>query len=183
MFQNNLKIALRSLRKNKAYTFINVAGLAIGAARPEVKIPDVIKMLGLAIFVYSIGMSSGPAFFRSMKSRGAANLILAVLSLSILSICVGLSAIFFGFDSSGAAGLLAGITTNTPALAGLLDAIQARGGPDVEAMSNSAVVAASPPGTPFVYAAAETLGVLPTFTSAAAKASGESGGTSGVARV
>ncbi len=32
MFQNNLKIALRSLRKNKAYTFINVAGLAIGAA-------------------------------------------------------------------------------------------------------------------------------------------------------
>jgi putative transport protein len=115
-------------------------GLAIGASHPEVKIPDVIKLLGLAIFVYSIGLSSGQAFFRSLKSRGAANLILAVLALSTLSVLVGLSAIFFGFDSSGAAGLLAGITSNTPALAGLLDAIQTRGGDDVEAMSNSAVV-------------------------------------------
>lgn len=32
MFQNYLKIALRNLRKNKAFTFINVAGLAIGMA-------------------------------------------------------------------------------------------------------------------------------------------------------
>lgn len=32
MFQNYIKIALRSLRKNKAFTFINIAGLAIGAA-------------------------------------------------------------------------------------------------------------------------------------------------------
>ncbi len=135
-FLGNLKFRGNSL----GVATVLFVGLAIGAARPEVKIPDVIKLLGLAIFVYSIGMSSGPAFFRSMKSRGAANLILAVLSLSILSVCVGLSAVFFGFDSSGAAGLLAGITTNTPALAGLLDAIQARGGPDVEAMSNSAVV-------------------------------------------
>ncbi|HMQ47887.1 MAG TPA: ABC transporter permease [Saprospiraceae bacterium] len=32
MFYNHLKIAWRSLRKNKIYTFINVAGLAIGLA-------------------------------------------------------------------------------------------------------------------------------------------------------
>ena len=32
MFQNYIKIALRNLRKNKAFTFINVAGLAIGVA-------------------------------------------------------------------------------------------------------------------------------------------------------
>lgn len=135
-FLGNLKFRGNSL----GVATVLFVGLAIGASRPEVKIPDVIKLLGLAIFVYSIGLSSGQAFFRSMKSRGAANMILAVLALSILSLLVGFTALFFGFNSSGAAGLLAGITTNTPALAGLLDAIQARGGSDTEAMSNSAVV-------------------------------------------
>ncbi len=115
-------------------------GLAIGAARPEVRIPDVIKLLGLAIFVYSIGLSSGPAFFKSFKTRGATNLILAVTVLTVLSVFIGALSFAFGFDASGAAGLLAGITTNTPALAGLLDAIQAQPGPDMETMSNNAVV-------------------------------------------
>jgi len=32
MFQNNLKIALRTLRKNKIYTIINIVGLAVGIA-------------------------------------------------------------------------------------------------------------------------------------------------------
>ncbi|MDX2283417.1 MAG: aspartate:alanine exchanger family transporter [Bacteroidia bacterium] len=115
-------------------------GLALGAMRPEIQIPDVIKLLGLAIFVYSIGLSSGPAFFGSMKNRGTANLIFAVLALSLLSICIGAASFVFGFDSSGAAGLLAGITTNTPALAGLLDAIQAQGGEQAQTMANNAVV-------------------------------------------
>jgi hypothetical protein len=30
MFSNNLKIALRNLRKNKLFAFINIAGLALG---------------------------------------------------------------------------------------------------------------------------------------------------------
>lgn len=115
-------------------------GLAVGAAKPELHVPDVIKLLGLAIFVYSIGLSAGPSFFSTLKSRGVANLALAVLALSILSLLIGLFAFAFGFNASGAAGLLAGITTNTPALAGLLDAIQARGGDQTAAMSNSAVV-------------------------------------------
>lgn len=115
-------------------------GLAIGAMRPEVHIPDVIKLLGLAIFVYSIGLSSGPAFFSSFKKRGATNLILAVTVLTILSVMLGAASFFLGFDASGAAGMLAGITTNTPALAGLLDAIQARPGAETEAMTNNAVV-------------------------------------------
>lgn len=115
-------------------------GLAIGAAKPEVRIPDVIKLLGLSIFVYSIGLSSGPAFFKSFKNRGAGNLLLAVSTLTILSVCIGALAFVFQFDASSAAGLLSGITTNTPALAGLLDAIQSQPGTDNDVMSNNAVV-------------------------------------------
>ena len=115
-------------------------GLAIGALRPAVSIPDVIKLLGLAIFVYSIGLSSGPAYFSSFKKRGATNIILAVTVLSLLSVLLGAVSIFLGFDASGAAGMLACITTNTPALAGLLDAIQSSPGVDKDAMPNSAVI-------------------------------------------
>lgn len=115
-------------------------GLAIGAAQPNLHIPDVIKLLGLSMFVYSIGLSSGPSFFRSLHARGITNMILAVTALTILSAFIGVLAFSFGFNASAAAGLLAGITTNTPALAGLLDAIQARGGDQVTDMSNSAVV-------------------------------------------
>ncbi|MDX1940933.1 MAG: TrkA C-terminal domain-containing protein [Saprospiraceae bacterium] len=135
-FIGNLKFRGNSL----GVAAVLFVGLAIGAIRPEVKIPDVIKMLGLAIFVYSIGLSSGPSFFSSLKSRGVSNLLLAVTLLTILSACIGLVSYFLGFDASGAAGLLAGITTNTPALAGLLDAIQKNGGDNIEIMSNNAVV-------------------------------------------
>lgn len=115
-------------------------GLAIGALKPDVKIPDILKLLGLSIFVYSIGLSSGPSFFASLKSRGAINLVLALLVLCILSVFIGGFAILFGFSAEAAAGLLAGITTNTPALAGLLDAIQSSPEAQSEAFSNSAVV-------------------------------------------
>lgn len=115
-------------------------GLAIGAMKPEIRIPDVIKLLGLAIFVYSIGLSSGPAFFQSFKTRGASNLLLAVLALGLLSVLIGALSFAFGFDASAAAGMLAGITTNTPALAGLLDAIQAHPGAENDPMSDNAVV-------------------------------------------
>ncbi len=115
-------------------------GLAIGAIRPEIKIPEVLKLLGLSIFVYSIGLSSGPAFFNSMKSRGATNLLLSFTTLIILAVFIGVIAALLGFDASSAAGLLAGVTTNTPALAGLLDAILKNGGAEAQQMSNNAVV-------------------------------------------
>jgi len=115
-------------------------GLAIGALKPDVQIPEIIKMLGLAMFVYSIGLSSGPSFFSSFKKRGTANLMLALTALGTLSLLLGIISVLLGFDASAAAGMLSGITTNTPALAGLLDAINSHGVADSNAMSRNAVV-------------------------------------------
>mgnify|MGYP001804817812 CR=1 FL=1 len=42
-------------------------GLAFGALDPSLKIPDIIFLLGLSIFVYTIGLSNGPAFFKNFK--------------------------------------------------------------------------------------------------------------------
>jgi putative transport protein len=44
-------------------------GLAIGSIHPDLKLPEIVYMLGLATFVYTIGLASGPAFVASLRWR------------------------------------------------------------------------------------------------------------------
>ncbi|WP_412030433.1 hypothetical protein [Deinococcus yunweiensis] len=44
-------------------------GLAFGATSPELRLPEVVYLLGLVLFVYTVGLASGPAFFRSLRRR------------------------------------------------------------------------------------------------------------------
>lgn len=98
-------------------------GLGFGALSPDLHVPDVIIVLGLSIFVYTIGLSSGPGFFQTFKQRGVKDMafILGIMVFWAL-LTVGMHYLF-GLDSATSAGLLAGSLTNTPALAGLLDLI------------------------------------------------------------
>ena len=98
-------------------------GLGIGGLSPELQIPETIIFMGLAIFVYTIGLSSGPSFFATFRQRGSRDIIFVIIMLTFsASIAVGLH-FLFQFEASTTSGLFAGSTTNTPALAGLLDAI------------------------------------------------------------
>ena len=45
-------------------------GLFFGALNPEIKIPQIIVLLGLVVFVYTVGLQSAAGFFRSFKLRG-----------------------------------------------------------------------------------------------------------------
>ena len=38
-------------------------GLAVGSLGPSISVPEAIPTLGLIIFIYTIGIQSGPAFF------------------------------------------------------------------------------------------------------------------------
>lgn len=98
-------------------------GLAFGALDPAFDIPEVILLIGLSIFVYSIGLSSGPAFFQTYKKNGISEF------LFIISVLVGTGVLaaglwsLFNFDAATVAGVYTGSTTNTAALAGLVDLI------------------------------------------------------------
>src|SRR5947199_365611 len=48
-------------------------GLAFGALDSDLKLPEIVYQLGLVLFVYTIGLSSGPGFFRSLKRKGLRN--------------------------------------------------------------------------------------------------------------
>jgi len=98
-------------------------GLAFGAMDPSLQIPEVILVLGLSLFIYSIGLSSGPAFFESYRKSGVKDIQFVLLMLlSSGAIAVGLFWLF-GFSAAKIAGIYSGSTTNTAALAGVIDLI------------------------------------------------------------
>lgn len=97
-------------------------GLGFGAIDSALRIPDIATTLGLTIFVYTIGLQSGPGFFRNIKQHGLRDILFVIFMLSLSAgITVALH-FLFTFDASTTSGLFAGVTTNTAALAALLDA-------------------------------------------------------------
>jgi putative transport protein len=101
-------------------------GIAIGALDPDLKLPEILYQLGLVLFVYTIGLSSGPAFFRSFGPRGlkANLLVLGMLGLGMALTLVAHRVL--GLRPTLTGGLFAGALTNTPALAAELEYLKAR---------------------------------------------------------
>jgi putative transport protein len=96
------------------------AGLAVGALSPDLKLPEVVYQLGLVLFVYTVGLSNGRAFFASFRRRDQRH---ALLTLGVLLLAAALAAAAraaLGLSPALAAGMFAGSLTNTPALAGIL---------------------------------------------------------------
>ncbi|MBK8855996.1 MAG: hypothetical protein IPN10_18295 [Saprospiraceae bacterium] len=51
-------------------------GLMFGAMDPQFEVPEIIFQLGLVFFVYTIGLTSGPAFFQSFQKTDGEILVL-----------------------------------------------------------------------------------------------------------
>ncbi len=98
-------------------------GLAFGAIDPRLQIPEIIFLLGLSIFVYSIGLSSGPAFFESYRKNGARDILFTLSTLIFSGIVASILWLLFDFSAAMITGIYSGSTTNTAALAGVLDYI------------------------------------------------------------
>jgi len=98
-------------------------GLAVGSLDPDLELPEIVHLLGLVLFVYSLGLAGGPGFVASLRRRGLRdNLFIGGMLLFAAGLAT-LAGRLFGLDASRAAGLFAGSLTNTPALAALLEVI------------------------------------------------------------
>lgn len=102
-------------------------GLGFGALDPELKLPEEVYMLGLVLFVYTIGLSSGSTFFSTLNKKGLRNNLLVAGGLVLAAGLSGLASLLFGFTPALTAGLFAGSLTNTPALASIIENIKAAG--------------------------------------------------------
>lgn len=99
-------------------------GLAVGAIHPSLKLPEIVYVLGLATFVYTIGLASGPAFMSSLRRDGIRNNLLVVGMLLFATILTLVAQRLLHLKATVAAGLFAGSLTSTPALAGVIETIK-----------------------------------------------------------
>lgn len=121
-----------------AFGHIKIKGVGLGAAAVlflaiaisagaqasniEVRVPHELGILGLAIFAFAIGITSGASFFHNLKT--ALGPILATVALYVVAAgaAYGVGRYAFDMPISMIAGTFAGATTNTPALAAAGDA-------------------------------------------------------------
>lgn len=100
-------------------------GLAFGALDPDLKLPEVVYNLGLVLFVYTIGLSSGSVFFGSLRRQGIKTNLLVIGMLCLAGGLAAAAKVIFDIKTTLAAGMFSGSLTNTPALAGVIEHVRA----------------------------------------------------------
>ena len=99
-------------------------GLAFGAADPRFALPDVIWVLGLIVFVYTVGLQSGPIFFNLFRRQWLKVTTLGLAAPIVAAIVVMAAARLLEISTPVAAGLFCGGLTNTPALAAAVESLR-----------------------------------------------------------
>lgn len=104
------------------------AGLAVGSLDPSLRLPEIVHLLGLVLFVYTVGLANGPSFVATIvRGRGLRvnALVLAVIVvIAALTWCLQR---LLNLTPAMAAGLFAGSLTNTPTLAAELEFLRHAG--------------------------------------------------------
>ncbi len=129
-------------------TFVLFVGILMGHFGYVVdgEVLHFIREFGLILFIFSIGLQVGPAFFSSFKEGGIRLNMLAVLGI-LLNVAIVIAIYFIDGNTSMEAlvGVMSGAVTNTPGLAAAQQAISDPAAADTMAMG---------------YAAAYPLGVV-----------------------
>lgn len=86
-------------------------------------VPKEIRDFGLLLFVYSVGLSAGPSFFRTFRRRGVQFVVIALVTVGAGAGVTVLLAWLLQLPAALAVGLYTGALTCTPALAAALDAL------------------------------------------------------------
>lgn len=92
-------------------------GLAVGVLDPAIGASlGVLQGLGLALFVYTVGLAAGSTFARDLRTQWPL-MALGVVVLGLVAVVVALGGRLLGIGAPGIAGAFAGALTSTPALA------------------------------------------------------------------
>ncbi len=100
-------------------------GLAFATIEPDITIPPLIYVIGLSLFVYTIGLEAGPGFITSLRSTGVRNNGLALGAIAATTAAAWALITLFDVNAATGAGLLTGALTNTPAMAAVVESLPA----------------------------------------------------------
>lgn len=98
--------------------------LGLSTANPDIQIPALVYQLGLAMFVYAIGLTAGERFFAEFRSRGwRLTLFMVTLLVGLVGTAYGVIRAFGLGDLTGA-GMFAGALSSTPGMAAIVDMVE-----------------------------------------------------------
>jgi putative transport protein len=96
------------------------AGIAAGAIDVRLRLPETVYVLGLALFVYTMGLSVGPGFVASLRRAGLRWNVFALATIAIVAGAVAAMTLLLHLPGPLGAGFFTGVLTNTPALAAVV---------------------------------------------------------------
>ncbi len=112
---------------------IKIAGVSLGSSATifvalafgqlGYGIPQGLGNLGLVLFIYSVGITAGPTFFRTFARKGRLLSALALALILIAAFWTYVLARMFELPTELAVGLMAGSLTSTPGLAAAMEAL------------------------------------------------------------
>lgn len=124
-----LGLVLGKLRIGKislGITFVFFVGILAAHFGVEVQteMSSFAQTLGLALFVYALGVEVGPSFFPSLKSEGIRYNLLGLLLIALGLLLVVALHYIFGISMPNMMGIMSGAVTNTPMLAAVQSTLQ-----------------------------------------------------------
>ncbi|TWU16152.1 aspartate:alanine exchanger family transporter [Allorhodopirellula heiligendammensis] len=112
---------------------VSIRGISIGtssilfvallAGHLGIRIPSGLGTLGLALFVYCVGIAAGPTFFRGLASSARVMATLGAVMVASGVAVTWICAKLFSLPADIAAGLMSGALTSTPALGAASEAV------------------------------------------------------------
>ncbi|MEJ5998545.1 aspartate:alanine exchanger family transporter [Corynebacterium sp. H130] len=127
-------------------------GLAFATIEPAVTLPPIVYIIGLSIFVYTIGLEAGPDFFHSLRTTGTKANLFAIGMITATTVLAWGVVKLAGMHPATATGMFTGALTNTPAMAAAKESLPALfDAAELQTVSDLPVVA---------YSLAYPLGVL-----------------------
>lgn len=98
--------------------------LGLSTANPDIQIPALVYQLGLAMFVYAIGLTAGEQFFAEFRSRGwRLTLFMVLLLIGLVGAAYGIIRVL-GLGDLAGAGMFAGALSSTPGMAAIVDMVE-----------------------------------------------------------
>ncbi len=109
---------------NLGITAVLFVGMGLGALDPRMALPDHIYILGLVLFVYSIGLHAGPNFFASFNKHGLKSNVFALVVIFSSALLAVLISTVSDMPASIVSGIYCGALTNAPALAASIETVK-----------------------------------------------------------
>ena len=109
--------------------------VALAAGHYRLAIPDGVGQLGLALFVYCVGLSAGNRFFSAIAKQGSKLAIMSAVIVGVSALFTCLFGIWFKVPAGISSGIFAGACTSTPALAAATESLPGASGSGVSIAS------------------------------------------------